>query len=155
MIKMGSRVIFQAEKVTPACGQVEYITPFGNCIVRKSGSSDCYWFNLEDLTDSADINDSYIEKHFTAEMPKKGESNMNKLPEIEKVYFNNPVTVVMWSDHTKTIVRVSKDDIYDPEKGLAMAIAKKVLGNTYNYYNEFKRWLPKQVVKPRKVSRKT
>lgn len=61
----------------------------------------------------------------------------------------------MRSDHTKTIIRVSKDDIYDPEKGLAMAIAKKVLGNTYNYYNEFKRWLPKQIVKPRKVSRKT
>ena len=35
-------------------------------------------------------------------------------------------------------------DEFDPEKGLAMAIAKKALGNNYNYYNKFKKWLPKE-----------
>lgn len=35
-------------------------------------------------------------------------------------------------------------DGFDPEKGLAMAIAKKALGNKGNYYNEFKKWLPKE-----------
>lgn len=36
-----------------------------------------------------------------------------------------------------------KDEIFDPEKGLSMAIAKKVFGNKGNYYNEFKKWIPK------------
>lgn len=65
---------------------------------------------------------------------------------IKKVYFNDPVTVVLWEDGTKTIVRSGEGDIYDPEKGLAMAIAKKALGNQGNYYNVFKKWLPEEDV---------
>ena len=61
---------------------------------------------------------------------------------IKKVYFNNPATVVLWEDGTKTVVKSGEDDIYDPEKGLAMAIAKKALGNKGNYYEVFKKWLP-------------
>lgn len=64
---------------------------------------------------------------------------------IKKVYFNDPVTVVIWEDGTKTVVRCNNDQ-YDPEKGLAMAIAKKALGTNKsgsNYYDTFKKWLPK------------
>ena len=61
---------------------------------------------------------------------------------IKKVVFNNPATIVFWSDGSKTVVKANLDD-YDPEKGLAMAIAKKALGNEGNYYNVFKKWLPK------------
>ena len=61
---------------------------------------------------------------------------------IKKVIFKNPATIVFWSDGSKTVVKTHLDD-YDPEKGLAMAIAKKALGNEGNYYNVFKKWLPK------------
>lgn len=60
---------------------------------------------------------------------------------IEKVIFNQKATIVFWSDHTKTIVKLDKDDKRDDEKGLAMAISKKFLGNKGNYYNEFRKWL--------------
>jgi len=116
--------------------------------------------------------------------------NFCKVPGIKKVIFNNPATIVLWTDGTKTVVKaraiktvkMAKDiyykldvskitkyiglkpgqmykamykgemdsfiiDIYDefdPEKGLAMAIAKKVLGNKGSYYDEFKKWLPKE-----------
>lgn len=63
---------------------------------------------------------------------------------IKKAHFNNPVTVVLWEDGTKTIVRAGEGEEYDPEKGLAMAIAKKALGNQGNYYNLFKKWLPEE-----------
>ena len=62
---------------------------------------------------------------------------------IKKVIFNNPATIVFWSDGSKTVVKAHNDD-YDPEKGLAMAIAKKALGNEGNYYNAFKKWLPNE-----------
>lgn len=67
--------------------------------------------------------------------------------EIKKVIFNKPATIVFWSDGTKTIVKCGENDIYDPEKGLAMAVAKKFLGTNKshsNYMNEFKKWLPKE-----------
>ena len=65
-----------------------------------------------------------------------------KCAKIKKVIFNNPATIVLWSDGSKTVVKSHLDD-YDPEKGLAMVIAKKALGNEGNYYNVFKKWLPK------------
>lgn len=87
------------------------------------------------------------------------ESNM--VPKIKKVIFNNPATIVFWADGTKTVVKcqetacdnfyadgekiaTGKDvDRFDPEKGLAMAIAKKALGNKHDYYNVFKKHLKK------------
>lgn len=65
-------------------------------------------------------------------------------PSIKNVYFNNPVTVVIWDDGTKTIVKCQKQmgDTYSKETGLAMCIAKKALGNKGNYYNIFKKWIP-------------
>lgn len=61
---------------------------------------------------------------------------------IKKVIFNNPATIVLWQDGTKTIVRCQDGESFDEEKGLAMAISKKALGNKGNYYDEFKKWLP-------------
>jgi len=64
------------------------------------------------------------------------------LPKIKDVIFNDPATIVFWSDNTKTVVKCQNDDVFDPEKGLAMAISKKALGNKGNYCNELKKWLP-------------
>ena len=65
-----------------------------------------------------------------------------KHPDIKDVIFNNPATIVLWEDGTKTVVKATEEE-YDPEKGLAMAIAKKRYGNKWSYYNVFKHWLKK------------
>lgn len=61
--------------------------------------------------------------------------------DIKKVIFNNPATIVYWTDGTKTVVKVGEGEIFDEEKGLAMAISKKFFGNKGSYYNQFKKWL--------------
>ena len=66
-----------------------------------------------------------------------------QIPQIKNVIFNDPATIVFWTDGTKTVVKAQDDDVFDPEKGLAMAISKKALGNKGNYCNELKKWLPK------------
>ena len=63
--------------------------------------------------------------------------------EIRRVIFNDPATIVMWSDGTKTVVKCQEGDIFDPEKGLAMAISKKAFGNTGSYCDEIKKWTEK------------
>ena len=63
--------------------------------------------------------------------------------DIKKVIFNEPATIVFWGDGTKTVVRDSEGK-FDPEKGLAMAISKKALGNKGNYYDVFRKWLPEE-----------
>lgn len=64
-------------------------------------------------------------------------------PYIKEVIFNGPATIVFWDDGTKTVVKfdLTKKEDFDKEKGLAMAISKKFLGNKGNYYNEFKKWV--------------
>lgn len=63
------------------------------------------------------------------------------IPKIKDVIYNRPATIVFWEDGTKTVVKC-KNEKFDPEKGLAMAFSKKMLGNKGNYYNVFKKWLP-------------
>ena len=64
---------------------------------------------------------------------------------IKEVIFSPPATIVFWSDNTKTVVKADYAyDSYDPEKGIAMAISKKLIGdNKYEYYHVFKHWLKK------------
>ncbi len=55
----------------------------------------------------------------------------NQPPVAMKVIFNNPATIVIWTDGTKTIVKKSKGDRYDREKGLAFCYLKKIYGKDY------------------------
>lgn len=65
------------------------------------------------------------------------------VPEIVDVVFNDPATIVFWSDGTKTVVKCQKDkgDVYSKESGLAIAIAKKAFGNKSNFNEVFNKWL--------------
>ena len=79
-------------------------------------------------------NGSYIK------VPSPKQKAMNS---ITNVIFNNPATIVFWSDGTKTVVKCDERDEFDPEKGLAMAICKKHFGG--GFYNDiFKKWIPKE-----------
>ena len=73
-------------------------------------------------------------------------NNMHKNTQIsliKNVIFNDPATIVFWNDGTKTVVKAENEE-FDPEKGLAMAISKKLFGNKGYYYDLFKKWLPKE-----------
>lgn len=65
--------------------------------------------------------------------------NYKKL-DIKNVIFNEPATIVFWTDGTKTVVKAAEGDEFDPEKGIAMAISKKIFGNQGSYYNKIKKW---------------
>ena len=58
---------------------------------------------------------------------------------IKNVIFDEPATIVYWADGSKTVVICQEGDIYDEEKGLAMAISKKALGNNWKAGGRFKK----------------
>ena len=60
---------------------------------------------------------------------------------VKDVIFNPPATIVFWMDGTKTVVKDQGEVFYDPEKGMAMAVAKKAFGNQGNYYDQFKKYI--------------
>lgn len=73
------------------------------------------------------------------DMMERQSNDISIVPEIQNVMFNDPATIVFWADGTKTVVKAVYDE-FDPEKGLAMAIAKKALGNKGKYFNTIKKW---------------
>lgn len=62
---------------------------------------------------------------------------------IKDAIFAPPATIVYWSDGSKTVVKCSEKDVFDPEKGLAMAVAKRCGGNNGSYYKEIRNWVEK------------
>ena len=64
---------------------------------------------------------------------------MFKMDKVKKVIFNPPATIVYWFDGTKTIVKAQDGEVFDTEKGFAMACTKKFFGNEGNYYKEFRK----------------
>lgn len=69
-----------------------------------------------------------------------GVRNVDKF-EIANVIFNDPATIVVWKDGTKTVVKCQEGDTFDAWKGLATAIAKRALGDKSNYNEIFKKWI--------------
>jgi len=66
---------------------------------------------------------------------KSGIIRINLDKEIETVIFNDPATIVLWKDGTKTVSKCQNGDVFNKEHGLAMCIVRKVVGN--RRYNEF------------------
>lgn len=60
---------------------------------------------------------------------------------IKKVIYNNPATIIFWSDGTKTIVKCMEGEDYDPEKGFMAAVTKRAFGDKYG-------WVMRHQVKP-------
>ena len=62
-------------------------------------------------------------------------------PKVKRAIFNNPATIIYWTDGTKTVVKCQEGDSYDPEKGFVMAYLKKLLGNDNTFNKEINRWV--------------
>lgn len=103
--------------------------------------------DLEALKDC--INEKYgilskEERKEYNKMYKQRTSKQKALDSIKNVIFNDPATIVFWADGTKTVVKCGDGDVFDPEKGLAMAIAKRAFDNQGYYYDVIKKWLPEE-----------
>lgn len=153
-------------------GQESYGPLFIYVIVKYDGFCIKRVFNVDNMIDrDGDTTLEYFKntiKHMREEVIEKGEkmklcedycrndvmatgaiwstilaqSNKNVMPKPKKIILNDPATIILWSDNTKTIVKKnSKDKKFDPEKGIALCYMKKALGNKGNYNNVFKDWI--------------
>lgn len=93
----------------------------------------------EDIPEYEDLLDIIDDLQQVIQSLKQERTEAN-LPHIQDVIFNPPATIIKWDDGTKTVVKCGKDDIYDKEKGLAMALLKKLHGNNGGYNEIFKKW---------------
>lgn len=81
--------------------------------------------------------DDEIKAHYSKEEIKKminntfGVSGTYTWNLYKKIIFNGPCTIILWTDGSKTIAKASSDEeVFDPEKGVAICFMKKMLGHT-------------------------
>lgn len=138
---------------------IPHVTGIWTCVLRPSSDDNCKIENFIDKIVASIIEGlkechrefhmSGVTRYLTAEelryidhdeeILEKVMATISK-PQIKKVIFNNPATIVLWEDGTKTVVKRQKGERWDKEKGLAMAIVKKMYGNKGNYNDIFKKW---------------
>ena len=104
-----------------------------------NGSSKC-WNELKTicaLMDSEPISKKNIKEIY----------NKRIFLEIKDIIINDPATIILWKDGTKTVVKCQNEDTFDPETGIAMAILKKLYGNSGFYKDIFEPAIEKYELK--------
>lgn len=48
---------------------------------------------------------------------------------IKRVIYNDPATIIIWDDESKTVAKAEDGDKYDKEKGFYICLLKELLGN--------------------------
>lgn len=69
-----------------------------------------------------------VNKHFSGYFETVSADYEFKNFYIERVLYNDPVTIVFWSDNTKTVSKCHGGDKYSPEMGLTVCVLKKIMG---------------------------
>ena len=118
-----------------------------NLIMKGSDTSKFYTDDMLDylLKEVIDKKAEEAEKKLDKMVAEKNRKKIDAfIDTIDKVYFNNPATVIKWKDGTKTVVKCQKGDTYDAEKGFAMALIKGLFDNSSYFNTIFEKWLPKE-----------
>ena len=58
----------------------------------------------------------------------------------KQIIFNNPATIVIWEDGSKTVVKTMHGDKFNEEIGVAMAYMKKLLGSSTQFKKLVKKY---------------
>jgi hypothetical protein len=76
---------------------------------------------------------------------ERGLEALSDIGNVKKIIFNDPATIILWNDGSKTVVKAHNEP-FDPEKGVAMCFMKKACDNKASFNNVFKKWIPEEEV---------
>lgn len=97
-----------------------------SCMIDK-------WANLPNRAMGSYCSTKYVTRNYP--------TCTDELPEIKNVIFNDPATIVFWSDGTKTVVKCMEGKEFNTWDGFAMAICKKLFGKKFK--KTFRTWCGK------------
>lgn len=85
-----------------------------------------------------EINNSFLENELDEDeidndlnlirMIEEVEEEQNNYLAYERIIFNDPATIVLWADGTRTVVKACKGDKFDKGVGLKTALLQRVFG---------------------------
>ena len=107
-----------------------------NCDIEFRGKSNDILnsMNKEQADLIKEVAAAFYDWDHTKEIKKKIE--FDRSVKFKEVIFNGPATIIYWKDGTKTVVKCTEGDTYNPEVGIAMATLKKIFGEAYPKYRQ-------------------
>ena len=111
-----------------------------NSIYGIPNGSSKWWDELKTICALTDI-------ELISKKNSKEAYNKHIFSEIKDIIINDPATIILWKDGTKTVVKCQNDDTFDPGTGIAMAILKKLYGNSGFYKDIFEPAIEKYELK--------
>ena len=88
-------------------------------VIEKQGNPAVYNFSLEAISDAKEN-----------QIPAENDIAFWGIPDVEKILFSPPHTIVFWGDGSSTVVKCMKGQKFDSYTGFAMACMKKMFGST-------------------------
>lgn len=105
-------------------------------IQNDASSKGLFWFSESKVVAAGSLPDAmmeYIKADLNATFGVANHirrSRQTGLPQIKKVIYSGPKTIILWADNTKTIVSCGEADSYDYYSGFCAAVVKKLFGST-------------------------
>ena len=85
--------------------------------------------------------------NITNEQALKIINSRHKGKGIKQIFSNNPTTVILWEDGTKTISKCSDNDVYNVERGIEICMIKKAFGMSNQEYKRYMAYANRKVGK--------
>lgn len=106
--------------------------------MKNDCKSGLFWFSVEkvQVLQNPPFLEHLMNKAAFITTLTEGTSGMYRMherlpfPDVKKVIFSGPKTIVLWADGTKTIVSCGDSDTYDYYSGFCAAVVKKLFGST-------------------------
>ena len=103
---------------------------------NDASSKGLFWFSESKVVAAGSLPDAmmeYIKADLNAAFGVANHTRRSRqtgLPQIKKVIYSGPKTIILWADNTKTIVSCGEADSYDYYSGFCAAVVKKLFGST-------------------------
>ena len=105
-------------------------------VQNDASSKGLFWFSESKVVAAGTLPDvmmEYIKADLNATFGVANHTRRSRqtgLPQIKKVIYSGPKTIILWADNTKTIVSCGEADSYDYYSGFCAAVVKKLFGST-------------------------
>ena len=148
---IGDHVFYTNRHVVAEIIDIRRDSHSDNCLykIKVLDQEVYYYVNEEVLSGSILHPDKLVEGYIQNDIKVCQETIMRlpfvvdmKAMSIDRVIFNDPATIVIWKDGTKTVVKTAPGETYSEWAGMALCICKKLYGD--RFHKIFKEYCPEE-----------
>lgn len=91
-----------------------------------------FWFSVDSVEPLHPLDFAALPTDTADSLKRISRRTFNQLPfpDIKRVIYSGPKTIILWTDGTKTIVSCGEGESYDHYTGFCAAVTKKLFGST-------------------------